>query len=70
MQLKLDGIYKSFGQKQVLWGASHTFEQGKIYGLLGRNGAGKTTLFNCLSGEFPPDEGAVSLVSGETSPFF
>ena len=49
MQLILDQITKSFGTKEVLKGASYTFEQGKIYGLLGRNGSGKTTLFNCLS---------------------
>ena len=62
MQLILDQITKSFGTKQVLKGASYTFEQGKIYGLLGRNGSGKTTLFNCLSAEFPADGGEVTLV--------
>lgn len=62
MQLILDQITKSFGTKEVLKGASFTFEKGKIYGLLGRNGSGKTTLFNCLSAEFPADSGSVSLV--------
>ena len=62
MQLILDQITKSFGTKEVLKGASYTFEQGKIYGLLGRNGSGKTTLFNCLSAEFPADGGEVTLV--------
>lgn len=62
MQLILDQICKSFGTKKVLKNASFTFEQGKIYGLLGRNGSGKTTLFNCLSAEFPADGGTVSLV--------
>ena len=28
-----------------------TFEQGKIYTVLGRNGAGKSTLFNCIDGD-------------------
>ena len=46
MKLILQDIEKSFGEKNVLAGCSCTFEQGKIYGLLGRNGAGKTTLFN------------------------
>lgn len=62
MQLILDQITKSFGTKEVLKGASYTFERGKIYGLLGRNGSGKTTLFNCLSAEFPADGGEVTLV--------
>lgn len=57
MHLQLTDIRKSFGAKQVLRGASFSFEQGKIYGLLGRNGSGKTTLFNCLSDEMKPDAG-------------
>lgn len=64
MELILDQIVKSFGTKQVLRGASYTFSQGGIYGLLGRNGAGKTTLFNCLSAEFPADSGTVVLREG------
>lgn len=64
MELILDQITKSFGEKQVLKGASYTFSHSGIYGLLGRNGAGKTTLFNCLSDEFPPDSGTVCLSDG------
>ncbi len=40
MELKLIGIRKSYGSKEVLKDCSFTFEKGKIYGLLGRNGAG------------------------------
>lgn len=65
MNLTLEEIKKSFGNKQVLKGASCSFEKGKIYGLLGRNGSGKTTLFNCLSGELAPDEGKSYLEQGE-----
>ena len=61
MELILDQIKKSFGEKEVLKGASYTFRKAAIYGLLGRNGAGKTTLFNCLSLEFPPDSGTLRL---------
>lgn len=38
MKLKLTGIRKHFGEKEVLRGCGFTFQQGKIYGLLGRNG--------------------------------
>lgn len=38
-----------------------TFEDGKIYGLLGRNGAGKTTLFNCLNRDIKTDSGSFFL---------
>ena len=67
MKLTLDGIVKRFGDKQVLRGASFSFAQGHIYGLLGRNGAGKTTLMNCLSGEYPPDGGRFYIEDGTGS---
>ena len=57
MKLILQDIEKSFGEKNVLAGCSCTFEQGKIYGLLGRNGAGKTTLFNSIYGEYKDVKG-------------
>ena len=49
MKLILKDICKSFERKYVLKKISFEFEEGKIYGLLGRNGAGKTTLFNCIN---------------------
>ncbi len=61
MKLHVTNLEKRFGDKQVLGGATHIFEQGKIYGLLGRNGAGKTTLFNCLSSGLKPDGGETTL---------
>ncbi|MFT9077644.1 ATP-binding cassette domain-containing protein [Ethanoligenens sp.] len=60
-RLVIQEMKKAFGEKQVLKKVDFTFEQGKIYGLLGRNGAGKTTLFNCLSGDLAPDGGTVML---------
>lgn len=57
MNLELKNISKSFSNKEVLKDIDFTFEQGKIYGVIGRNGAGKTTLFNCLSGEIDADSG-------------
>ena len=60
MELKLTGIRKHFGEKEVLRGCGFTFQQGKIYGLLGRNGAGKTTAFNCVTGIYQPTFGSVS----------
>jgi ABC-2 type transport system ATP-binding protein len=61
MKLIVENIEKSFGNKQVLKKATFTFEQGNIYGLLGRNGAGKTTLFNCISGDVKYESGSVRL---------
>ncbi len=69
MNLIVDKIEKSFVEKEVLKGASFSFEKGKIYGLLGRNGAGKTTLFNCISHEIDFENGSVYLEdNGKTQP--
>lgn len=57
MKLVINELRKSFEDKEVLRGASFTFETGKIYGLLGRNGAGKTTLFNCINEDMKIDGG-------------
>ena len=39
MELKITNLNKSYGEKKVLENVEFTFEEGKIYGLLGRNGA-------------------------------
>lgn len=62
MKLKLENIQKSFGSKEVLKNITFEFEEGKIYGLLGRNGAGKTTLFNCMNEDIPCDKGEMQMI--------
>ena len=49
MTFTIEHLSKHFEEKVVLKDINFTFEEGKIYGLLGRTGAGKTTLFNCLN---------------------
>ena len=44
MKFVIEHLSKRFEKKEVLRDINFTFEEGKIYGLLGRNGAGKTTL--------------------------
>lgn len=61
MRLILKNLKKSFDSKEVLKDASLDFEQGKIYGLIGRNGAGKTTLFNCLNNDIVTDSGSYQI---------
>lgn len=61
MKLDIKNITKSFDDKEVLRGINYTFEEGKIYGLLGRNGAGKTTLFNIMNQDLPKDNGEIIL---------
>ena len=57
MKFIIAHLSKGFEKKEVLKDISFTFEEGKIYGLLGRNGAGKTTLFNCLNRDLKVDSG-------------
>ena len=65
MKLIVDEVFKQFDSKKVLEGATFTFEEGKIYGLLGRNGAGKTTLFNIISKDVLLDSGNIYLLDGD-----
>ena len=58
MEFVIDHLSKSFDKKEVLKNVEFRFEEGKIYGLLGRNGAGKTTLMNCLNGDISLDSGS------------
>ena len=57
MELEIHDLEKSYGSKEVLKDVNFTFEDGKIYGLLGRNGAGKTTFFNALNSDISVDNG-------------
>lgn len=64
MKLVVENLNKSFEDNHVLKDVSATFEQGKIYALLGRNGSGKTTFFNCISKEISSDSGDIYLEDG------
>ncbi len=59
-------VSKTFKDIRALDNVSVSFEEGKIYGLLGRNGAGKTTLLNCITGRLFPTGGEIR-VDGELS---
>ena len=61
MQLTIKNLTKTYGEKVVLQDIDFTFEEGKIYGLIGRNGAGKTTFFNCLNEDVEIDKGQIIL---------
>jgi len=48
--IQISNLSKSYGHKGILKEINITFEQGKVYGIVGENGAGKTTLFRCIAG--------------------
>lgn len=66
MKLEVVKLYKTYGTNLVLKDINYTFEEGKIYGLLGRNGAGKTTFFNALNEDIDIDLGEFYLIDKET----
>ncbi len=57
--LKAQGLYKNYGQRQVVRDVSISLGQGEVVGLLGPNGAGKTTTFYMLVGISKPSYGDI-----------
>ncbi len=57
--IKVDNIYKSFGEDEILKGISTTFERGKTNLIIGQSGSGKTVMLKCLVGLFEPEEGLI-----------
>ncbi len=57
--VRLMDLTKSFGKEAVLKGITHSFEKGKIHGIMGFNGSGKTVMFKCICGFLKPERGAV-----------
>jgi len=60
-KIELTNVSKSYGHVEAVKNVSLTFEQHKIYGLLGRNGAGKSTLLNMITSRVFPDSGEITV---------
>ena len=57
--LSINGLYKSFGDKEVLKGLSFSVPEGSIFGFIGKNGAGKTTAMKAVLGLIKADAGEI-----------
>ncbi len=62
--LRLQGVSKSWGERQVLRGVELTVAPDARIVLIGPNGAGKSTLFKLIMGQEQPDSGVIQLVAG------
>lgn len=57
--LQTKGLTRRFGGLVAVDNVDMSISSGELVGLIGPNGAGKSTFFNCLTGFYPPSEGAV-----------
>ena len=62
--LRITGLKKRFGDKEVLRGLELSVPEHSIFGLIGRNGAGKTTTMKTVLGLLKADAGEIA-VAGE-----
>src|SRR3546814_10106511 len=65
--IQVKGLYKSYGQLQVLNGIDFEVAKGSIFALLGSNGAGKTTLVKILTTMLKKDSGSATRSEANTS---
>ncbi len=61
--MRVEGLWKRFGQQIAVHGIDLDLPAGKFIGLVGPNGAGKTTTLSMITGLLRPDQGRI-LVSG------
>jgi ATPase subunit of ABC transporter with duplicated ATPase domains len=57
----LEDVDKTYGRRVVYNDLNLTIRRGERWAVMGRNGAGKTTLLKIVSGQLPPDDGAVRI---------
>ncbi|MGB6007694.1 ABC transporter ATP-binding protein [Castellaniella sp.] len=59
--LEVENIRAGYGDINILWDVSVTFETGKLTTIIGTNGAGKTTLLRAILGLIPLSQGRIAL---------
>ena len=48
--ITIQDLTMSYGSHTILKNINIEFDEGKVYGIVGKNGAGKTSLFRCIAG--------------------
>lgn len=61
MELKIEHLYKYYGQMAAVNDFNYTVREGKLLVLLGPSGCGKTTTLRCIAGLEKPDGGKITL---------
>lgn len=57
--IEIDNVYKSFGDLEVIKGASLTVNKGEVVSIIGGSGSGKSTLLMCINGLEPIQKGSI-----------
>lgn len=57
--IKVNNLYKDYGDGPVVRGINMEIMSGEIFGLLGPNGAGKSTTIKMMTGQLQPTAGTV-----------
>jgi len=60
----VEGVWKRFGQTDVVQDLSFEVRRGEVLGFLGPNGAGKTTTMRMILDIIRPDRGAITVFGG------
>jgi len=63
--LEIRDIELRFGGVVALHDVGFTVTQGHIHAVIGPNGAGKSSLLNCVSGLYHPQQGSITLHTGD-----
>ena len=66
--IRLLGVGKRFGARQVLCGIQADVKPGAIVSLVGASGSGKTTLLRCLNGLETIDSGQIQIADHRVEP--
>ncbi len=61
--IEMKDVRKSFGNIQVLKGASLSVEEGGVVCIIGPSGSGKSTLLRCINALVPIDSGSIKVGS-------
>lgn len=59
--IEVEGLTKSFGDKQIVKGLTITIQRGDRVAFVGPNGVGKTSVIKMMLGQVDPDAGRVKL---------
>jgi len=65
MVISIQGLYKSFGELEVLKGIDFTLNKGENVAILGKSGSGKSVLIKMIVGLLKPDKGTVIVLGKE-----